>query len=73
MGLTGGVASLEGGNIVVFYYLSASEIWPYMRVGLWWEELYMRVCLWWEELYKRIGLWWEELYKRVGLWWEELY
>ena len=24
-----GVASLEGDNVVVFYYLSTSEIWPY--------------------------------------------
>jgi hypothetical protein len=29
------VASLEGGHLVSFYYLSASEIWPDMRGGLW--------------------------------------
>jgi hypothetical protein len=23
-----GVASLEGDNLVVFYYISASEVWP---------------------------------------------
>ena len=28
----GGGASLEGDNLVVFYYLSASEIWPDKRV-----------------------------------------
>ena len=27
-GLIRGVASLEGNNLVVFYYFSASEIWP---------------------------------------------
>jgi hypothetical protein len=27
------VASLEGDNLVVFYYLSASEIWPDKRDG----------------------------------------
>ena len=44
VGLTGGVASLEEDNIcvVVFYHLSASEIWHYKRVDLWWEELYKR-------------------------------
>jgi hypothetical protein len=34
-----GVASLEGGNLVVFYYLSASEIWQgpgcSMSLGSW--------------------------------------
>ena len=32
-GLIGGVASLEGDNLVVFYQLCASEIWPdnYLR------------------------------------------
>jgi hypothetical protein len=29
-----GVASLEGDNLVVYYYLSASEIWPDKRDGL---------------------------------------
>ena len=33
-GLIRGVASLEGDNLVVFYYLSVSEIWPYKRGGL---------------------------------------
>jgi hypothetical protein len=28
--------------VVVFYHLSASEIWHYKRVDLWWEELYKR-------------------------------
>jgi hypothetical protein len=27
----GVVGSLEGGNLVVFYYLSSSEIWPDKR------------------------------------------
>jgi len=31
--ITRGVASLEGDNLVVFYYLGASEIWPDKRVA----------------------------------------
>jgi hypothetical protein len=58
------VASLAGDNLVVFYYLSTSEIWLDKRCGLWWEEPYKRCGLWWEEPYKRCGLWWEEPYKR---------
>jgi hypothetical protein len=33
-GLIRGMASLEGDNLVVFYYLSVSENWPYKRGGL---------------------------------------
>jgi len=29
-------------SLVVFYCLSASEIWPYNRSGLWWEWAYKR-------------------------------
>jgi hypothetical protein len=47
------VASLAGDNLVVFYYLSTSEIWLDKRCGLWWEEPYKRCGLWWEEPYKR--------------------
>jgi hypothetical protein len=36
-GLIREVASLEGDNLVVLYYLSASEIWPDKRGGLSWE------------------------------------
>jgi hypothetical protein len=36
------VASLAGDNLVVFYYLSTSEIWLDKRCGLWWEEPYKR-------------------------------
>jgi hypothetical protein len=32
--LIGGVASLEGDNLVVSYYLGAYEIWPVMKGGL---------------------------------------
>ena len=32
-----GVASLEGDSLLVFYYLSAFEIYPDKRVGLYWE------------------------------------
>ena len=32
-GLIRGVASLEGDNLVVFYYLSESENWPDKRDG----------------------------------------
>ena len=35
--------SLEEHNLVVFYYLCASEICPDKRVGLWWERLFKRV------------------------------
>jgi hypothetical protein len=36
-----GQPSLEGSNLVVFYYLNASEIWSdYQRGDLWWELLY---------------------------------
>jgi hypothetical protein len=31
------VTSLEGDNLVVFYYLGASGRWPDKRDGLWWE------------------------------------
>ena len=33
-GLIKGMASLEGDNLVVLYYLSVSENWPYKRGGL---------------------------------------
>ena len=33
-GLIRGMASLEGDNLVVFYYLSVSENWPDKRGGL---------------------------------------
>jgi hypothetical protein len=33
-GLIRGIASLEGDNLVVFYYLSVSENWPDKRDGL---------------------------------------
>jgi len=36
------VASLEGNNLVVFYYLRASENWPDKRGGFWWEWPYKR-------------------------------
>ena len=29
-------------NLLVFYYLSASEIWPYKRVRLWHNGPYIR-------------------------------
>jgi len=34
------MASLEGDNLVLFYYLSASEIWHDKRGRLWWEGSY---------------------------------
>jgi hypothetical protein len=36
-GLIWEVTFLQGDSTVVFYYLSASEIWPDKRGGLWWE------------------------------------
>jgi hypothetical protein len=36
------MASLEGDNLVVFYYLGASKIWPDKRGGLWWKWSYKR-------------------------------
>jgi len=37
-----GVASLESDNLVVIYYLGASEIWLDERGDLWWEWPYKR-------------------------------
>ena len=34
------VASFEGNNLVAFYCVSTSNIWPDKRDGLWWEGLY---------------------------------
>jgi len=39
-GLIRGLASLDGDNLVVFYYHSVSEIWSDKRVVLWWERPY---------------------------------
>jgi len=49
------VASLEGGggNLVIFHYLSASEIWPDKRDDLSWEWSDKRGDLWWKWPYKR--------------------
>ena len=43
---------LEGNDLLVFYYLRASEIWSDKRCGLWWELPYKRCGLWWELSYK---------------------
>jgi len=32
-----GVTSIEGGNLLVFYYLIPFDICPDWRVSLWWE------------------------------------
>ena len=37
-----GVTSLDWDNLVVFYYLSDSGIWPDKKGGLWWEGPYKR-------------------------------
>jgi hypothetical protein len=34
-----GVTSFEGDNLVVLYYLIASEIWTNRREDIWWEEV----------------------------------
>jgi hypothetical protein len=34
-GLLKGVVSLERNNLVLFYYLTTSEIWPDKAYGLW--------------------------------------
>jgi len=39
------VASLEGNNLVVIYYLGTSEVCPGKRGGLWWEWPYKRVTI----------------------------
>jgi hypothetical protein len=44
-GLIRGVASVEEVYSVVFYYLSASEIWPDKRGFLWWGWLYKRTIV----------------------------
>jgi hypothetical protein len=73
--------SPERNNLAVFYYLSAFEIWPYKRGGLWWERPYKRGGLSCEgnlvvfyylnpfEIWHdtRGGLWLERVYKRGGL------
>ena len=41
-GLIRGVVSFERDNIVSFYYLGESEIWPVKRHGFWWEWPYNR-------------------------------
>jgi len=41
-GLTRGVVSLERDSVVVYYYLSASEVCPDKRGDLWWEWSYKR-------------------------------
>ena len=37
-----GMTSLDSENLVVFYYLNVSEIWPDKRGCLWWEWPYKR-------------------------------
>jgi hypothetical protein len=37
------VASLDGDNLLVFYYPSVSEIWSDDRDGLWWEWDYCTI------------------------------
>jgi hypothetical protein len=41
-GLIRGINSLDGEHVVVFYYLSASKIWPDKRDRLQWKGLYKR-------------------------------
>jgi hypothetical protein len=69
-----GLSWLEGGNLVIIYYLNTSEN---LKAGLirmitfWWEGPYnKRGGLWWNGPYKWDGLWWECPYKKGGLWWE---
>jgi hypothetical protein len=40
-----GMSSLDRNNLVVFYLLNSSEIWPDKRSVLWWEWSYMRRLL----------------------------
>jgi len=49
-GLIRGIAPCDGDNLVVLYYLHASEFLHGKRGGLWWEYLYQRDT-WWEWLY----------------------
>jgi hypothetical protein len=37
-----GVVSLDGGNLLEFYYLSGSEIWPDKKEDLWLEWPYQK-------------------------------
>ena len=41
-GFIRGMTSLKGDNLVIFYYLSATEIWLDNRGGLWWQLPYKR-------------------------------
>jgi hypothetical protein len=38
-----GLVPLDGGNLLVFNNLNASEFWLYKGGDLWWEEPYKRV------------------------------
>jgi hypothetical protein len=40
-----GMSYFEGDNLLVFYYLNTSNIWPDNRGGLWWEGSYKRGLL----------------------------
>ena len=70
IGLIRGMASLKGDNLLVFYYISASEICLDKRVDLWWEWPYKSVDLWWEWPYKRVTFSGSGLIKIVGHWWK---
>jgi hypothetical protein len=78
-GLLRGVASLEGGHLVSFYYLiiSASEIWPDMKGGHWLEGLYKRGGPSWGGKFSSIllsqciSIIWPDM--RGGLWLEGLH
>ena len=43
-----GVVCLEENNLVVYYYINESEIWPDKRGGIWWEWLFNMGQLYWE-------------------------
>ena len=70
IGLLRGMASLKGDNLLVFYYISASEICLDKRVDRWWEWPYKSVDLWWEWPYKRVTFSGSGLIKIVGHWWK---
>ena len=64
-----GVVSREGDNLVVFIYLSASEIWPDKRCGLSWRgqfsSIYLSQRIWnltWQDVWPLLGVVLYELY-----------
>ena len=66
-GLITEVASLQGGNLVVFYYVSASDVWPNNRGDLSWGGQFTIIlptqCIW-NLAWLVGGIWLDGSYKK---------